>query len=119
MQWNKAHAEFFAKHDRRQRVFCASLADVFDNAVDPEWRRDLWDLIKLTPNRNWLLLTKRIGNAMRRLPSHDWCAGRDNVWLGPTVVNQEEANRDTPKLMQVKAHVRFLSFPNPRRVRCS
>jgi protein gp37 len=26
----------------RQRVFCASLADVFDNEVDPKWRADLF-----------------------------------------------------------------------------
>ncbi|MEX3692481.1 phage Gp37/Gp68 family protein [Paraburkholderia sp. BR14263] len=109
LRWNKAHADFFAAHNRRQRVFCASLADVFDNAVDPAWRRDLFDLIELTPNLDWLLLTKRIGNVMRLLPSHDWCAGRDNVWLGATIVNQEEALRDVPKLMQVPARRRFLS----------
>lgn len=113
LQWNKAHAEFFAQHGRRQRVFCASLADVFDNAVDPAWRRDLFDLIELTPNLNWLLLTKRIGNVFEmvaRARSHDWLAGRDNVWLGATVVNQSEADRDIPKLLDVPARVRFLSM---------
>src|SRR5260221_13405634 len=30
----------------RPRVFCASLADVFDNEVDPAWRADLWQLIR-------------------------------------------------------------------------
>nr|WP_290369612.1 DUF5131 family protein [Cupriavidus laharis] len=63
LQWNRSHAEFFAQHGRRQRVFCASLADVFDNAVDPGWRLDLLQLIADTPNLDWLLLTKRIGNA--------------------------------------------------------
>lgn len=113
LQWNKQHAEFFAQHGRRQRVFCASLADVFDNAVDPAWRRDLFDLIELTPNLNWLLLTKRIGNVFEmvaRARSHDWLAGRDNVWLGATIVNQEEAERDIPKLLAVPARVRFLSM---------
>lgn len=110
LQWNKAHAEFFAQHGRRQRVFCASLADVFDNDVDRVWRGDLFRLIEQTPNLDWLLLTKRIGNAMRLLPSHDWCMGRDNVWLGATVVNQEEALRDVPKLMQVPSRHRFLSI---------
>ena len=33
----------------------------------------------------------------------------DNVWLGATVVNQEEADRDIPKLLQIPAKVRFLS----------
>ncbi|CAG9193967.1 Protein gp37 [Paraburkholderia caribensis] len=113
LQWNKAHAQFFAQHGRRQRVFCASLADVFDNAVDPTWRRDLFDLIELTPNLNWLLLTKRIGNVFEmvaRARSHDWLAGRDNVWLGATIVNQAEADRDIPKLLAVPARVRFLSM---------
>ncbi|HCN72335.1 MAG TPA: hypothetical protein DIS96_11705 [Pusillimonas sp.] len=109
LAWNAAHFEFFAKHRRRQRVFCASLADVFDNEVDQKWRRDLFDIIELTPNLDWLLLTKRIGNVVRMLPSHDWAA-RGNVWLGATIVNQEEANRDIPKLLQVPARVRFLSM---------
>ncbi|MBB6320535.1 phage Gp37/Gp68 family protein [Paraburkholderia tropica] len=97
----------------RPRVFCASLADVFDTDVDPAWRRDLFDLIELTPNLVWLLLTKRIGNAFReiaRARSHDWLMGHDNVWLGATVVNQIEAERDIPKLLQVPARVRFLSI---------
>jgi protein gp37 len=64
-QWNKTHAEFFAAHGRRQRVFCASLADVFDNAVDEQWRADLFALIRATPNLDWLLLTKRIGKRAR------------------------------------------------------
>lgn len=107
--WNAAHAEFFAQHGRRQRVFCASLADVFDNEADPQWRRDLFDLIELTPNLDWLLLTKRIGNVVRMLPSHDW-AMRPNVWLGATIVNQAEADRDIPKLLALPARVRFLSM---------
>jgi protein gp37 len=113
LAWNDSHTEFFAVHGRRQRVFCASLADVFDNAVDPDWRRDLFDLIELTPNLNWLLLTKRIGNVFKmvsRARTHDWLLGRDNVWLGATVVNQEEADRDIPKLLAVPAQVRFLSM---------
>jgi protein gp37 len=110
LQWNKAHAEFFAKHGRRQRVFCASLADVFDNEVDPQWRRDLFDLIELTPNLDWLLLTKRIGNVRRMLPTIGWLDARDNVWLGATIVNQAEADRDVPKLLSVPARVRFLSM---------
>src|SRR5690606_21189969 len=43
----------------RPFVFCSSLADVFDNQVPHEWRRELFDLIRATPNLVWLLLTKR------------------------------------------------------------
>lgn len=112
-RWNAQAEAFFAEHGRRQRVFCASLADVFDNAVPIEWLRDLCTLIELTPDLDWLLLTKRIGNVFERLiqaRSHDWLAGRPNVWLGITVVNQVEADRDIPKLLQVPARVRFLSM---------
>ena len=113
LQWDRQHDAFFATHGRRQRVFCASLADVFDNEVSVEWRRDLFGLIELTPNLDWLLLTKRIGNVFRLVSearTHDWLAGRRNVWLGITVVNQEEADRDIPKLLATPGHVRFLSI---------
>lgn len=119
VKWNKRHAAFFAEHGRRQRVFCASLADVFDNEVDPQWRADLFRLIHNTPDLDWLLLTKRIGNAYWMMaeaaafgPKRHWDAERGwpNVWLGATIVNQEEADRDIPKLLAVPARVRFLSM---------
>jgi protein gp37 len=106
----------------RRRVFCASLADVFDNEVDPAWRYDLFNLILSTPNLDWLLLTKRIGNAARMieetLPANMKALPPDcpvawpwpNVWIGATIVNQEEADRDIPKLLAVPARVRFLSM---------
>ncbi|MCL4068177.1 phage Gp37/Gp68 family protein [Pseudomonas sp. GX19020] len=93
----------------RQRVFCASLADVFDNAWPEGVRTDLWALIRATPNLDWMLLTKRPGNIAKMLPP-DWGRGYPNVWLGCTVVNQAEADRDIPKLMAVPAVVRFLSM---------
>lgn len=121
--WNAAHAEFFARHGRRQRVFCASLADVFDNEVDPAWRADLFALIQKTPNLDWLLLTKRIGNAAKMIDDAaseleqwpvEWLSSGKlvitNVWLGATIVNQEEANRDIVKLLDTPAEVRFLSM---------
>lgn len=113
LAWEAAHAEFGAAHGRRQRVFCASLADVFDNEVDPAWRDDLWELIWRTPNLDWLLLTKRIGNVLSMLPD-EWGNGRiphwPNVWIGATICTQAEADRDIPKLLGVRARVRFLSM---------
>lgn len=46
---------------RRYRVFCASLADIFeDNDQLIDWRLDLFrELIHKTPSLDWLLLTKR------------------------------------------------------------
>ena len=73
----------------RYRVFCASLADVFDNEVPQLWRTSLFGLIHDTPHLDWLLLTKRIGNAAQMLKS-DPPEGIDmgalpNVWIGATI----------------------------------
>lgn len=119
MQWNAAHAEFSAVHGRRQRVFCASLADVFDNAVDPAWRADLFDLIEKTPNLDWLLLTKRISNVMSMVSEaaqYQFDLGclekprlPENAWIGATIVNRDEMLRDAEKLKRVPACVHFWS----------
>lgn len=120
LHWDKHHDAFQALHGRRRRVFCASLADVFDNAVPHDWRRDLFELIGRTQHLDWLLLTKRIGNAREMLNAvvDDLSCGINTwderpwpgVWIGATVVNQLEADRDIPKLLQVPARVRFLSI---------
>lgn len=94
----------------RERVFCASMADVFDNhRAVPEERERLWDVIHKTPHLDWLLLTKRIGNVKRMLPAAWLTKMPRNVWLGISVVNQEEADRDIPRLFEIPAAVRFLS----------
>lgn len=107
----------------RTFVFCASLADVFDNAVDPTWRRDLFDLIRATPNLTWLLLTKRPGNIVKLFrdittldQEHDDISDYwpPNAAIGCTVVTQEEADRDVPKLLIAKGALKpafaFLSM---------
>lgn len=102
----------------RRRVFCASLADVFDNEVEESWRLDLFRLIHKTPHLDWLLLTKRIGNARSMLtaaicqldPAGEWPVPLPNAWLGITVVNQAEADRDIPKLLAAPVAKRFLSI---------
>lgn len=105
LRWN-SRAE---QEGVRYRVFCASLADVFDNEVPQEWREDLWALIEATPNLDWLLLTKRIGNVLPMIPMYWRGDLPPNVWIGATIVNQLEANRDIPKLLEIPAAVRFLS----------
>ena len=93
------------------RVFCASLADVFDNQVDPQWRADLFELIGDTPHLTWMLLTKRPQNIMKMLP-REWAENGEawpNVWLGTTVENQTEAKRRLHHLAAAPARVRFVS----------
>lgn len=106
VKWNATAARL----DVRYRVFCASLADVFDNQAPDEWRRDLAALILATPHLDWLLLTKRIGNADKMLAAMFPGGIPENVWVGATITSQSEADRDIPKLLALPAAVRFLSM---------
>lgn len=114
-RWNKAAA---AAGERR-RVFCASMADVFEVAPDRNFaakevmrvgRLSLWPLIEETPHLDWLLLTKRPQNVAKLVPP-DWMAGGfpPNVWLGVTAENQEHYEKRWPILANLPAQVRFIS----------
>ena len=104
LKWNE-----LAKRDGlRHRVFCASMADVFEDRDDlSPWRIRLWALILKTPHLDWLILTKRPEN-IRKLSiwSDVWPA---NVWLGVTVENQLYAEQRLPILASLPAAVRFIS----------
>jgi protein gp37 len=110
-RWNAQHEAFLAQHGRRQRVFCASLADVFDNQVPEQWRTDLFELIRLTPNLDWLLLTKRPQNIVRMVQTSGAIAGNgtrylpDNVWLGTTAEDQIRADQNINALLRTRAEL--------------
>ena len=99
--WNRA-AERISD---RPRVFCASLADVFDNhvSIDVMWRQELGLLIESTPHMDWMLLTKRIANARKYFPVMFPRGVPLNVWLGATIVTQAEMDRDAATLGEIKA----------------
>lgn len=101
VKWNR---------DGWRRVFCASLADVFDNEVPQEWRDDLFAMIEATPRLTWQLLTKRIGNVMGMVPHHWKIHFPPNVWMGATVVTQTEFDHNLPKLWDIPASIRWLSI---------
>lgn len=96
---------------RRQRVFCGSLCDVFEDRPDVfELQTRLFELIARTRNLDWLLLTKRPENVQPLIPSSWEVLGwPDNVWLGVSVENQETASLRIPILETIPAPLRFLS----------
>lgn len=104
VKWNRQAQE----NGIRRRVFCASLADVFDERVSEFWRVDLWNLIEATPNLDWLILTKRPEN-IKGMYTCIFPNGIKNVWLGVTVENQLEAERRIRILQNAPAVIRFLS----------
>lgn len=86
-------------------VFANSLSDFFDNEIPPEWRADAWAVIRACPALRWQIVTKRIGNVAKMLPS-DWDGGRNYPHVGiiATMVNQDEIDRDEEKLRRLKYH---------------
>ena len=101
IQWNQA-----AKETGRNLVFCASLADIFeDNKQLIQWRYDLFKLIKQTPNLEWQILTKRPENINKLLP----CELPSNVWLGTSIENEKVTYR-AETLKTTIAKIKFISY---------
>lgn len=109
-RWARKADHFMALHGRRQRVFCSSLSDVFDNQVPHEWRSDLWSLIEATPELDWLLLTKRPENVIDMIPPRWRPALPANIWLGVTAEDQVNYDRRMRSLGAIKAAVHFVSY---------
>lgn len=107
LKWNASAA----KRGVRERVFCASMADVFEDHPDVvEARVRLLGLILATPHLDWLLLTKRPENIKPILQAIPISGGETawdmwneftNVRTGTSVENQEQANKRIPELIKV------------------
>lgn len=114
LKWNRK-AE---REGVRYRVFCSSMADVFEIHPDPEInhrmieaRRRLCILIEQTPHLDWLLLTKRPENwgLAERWRTKE--SAPLNVWFGCTAENQEQADKRIPHLLSAPwPSVRFVSY---------
>ena len=105
LKWNRDAAAA----GTRRRVFCASMADVFENRPDLiSSRQRLFELIAATPMLDWLLLTKRIHLVKKLLPKNYELPA--HVWIGTTVENDEYARKRLKYLLEVDTpSVRFVS----------
>ena len=106
LQWDKQAQ----KYGKRTRVFCSSLADVFeDNPQLKSWRIDLFMLISDTPNLDWQILTKRPEFARTFFEQYPRFL-LPNIWLGTSVENQEQADKRIPELSQINCEIAFVSY---------
>jgi protein gp37 len=108
LRWNNEAR----RSGNRRRVFCASLADVFDAEVPTQWRADLFELIRKTPNLDWLLLTKRpqlIEEQLREISVWDSLPWRQ-IWFGTTMEDQRCFDERWPHLGRIPTPVRFVSY---------
>jgi protein gp37 len=114
-----------AKLGRRPRVFCASMADVFEERPElEEPRRRLFRLIEATRDLDWLVLTKRPEFArdwlfrfdaelaqstlVTRDDDHFGWGCPPNLWLGVSIENARFTRR-ADVLREIPAAVRFIS----------
>lgn len=106
LRWNRKAAA----RNERHRVFCASMADVFEDRPDLQAQRHrLWKLIDATPHLDWLLLTKRPRNISEMLPWFWIDHPPQNIWLGTTCGHQKASDRFVKQLTCASARVHFLS----------
>lgn len=104
-KWNRqAEAE-----DVRRRVFCASMADVFEADAPARELPKLWALIEETPYLDWQLLTKRPERVLETVPPSWLKSWPRHVWLGCSVEDQATADERIPHLLATPAAVRFVS----------
>jgi protein gp37 len=108
--WRLPFTKLKAKADelgRPCRVFCASMADVFETHPElPPMRERLFDVIEQTPWIDWQLLTKRPRSVQLMAPwGDDWPA---NVWIGTSIGAPEHTWRANV-LREIPAAVRFIS----------
>ncbi|CDZ67656.1 Gp37Gp68 family protein [Neorhizobium galegae bv. orientalis] len=84
----------------RPFVFCASLADIFDNQVPAEWRAEAFEVMRRTPNLVYLLLTKRPQNIVKMAAAVGFLP--KNAALGTTIEDQARADINLPALDRAK-----------------
>lgn len=108
-----------AKWDReawahgRTLVFAYSLSDwAEEHPMVGPWRNDFLNVVEMTPNLDYLLLTKRPQNALRMVPQSWKQNWPKHVWLGTSAGTQAAWNRRVPYLEDwaaVGVPVRFVS----------
>jgi protein gp37 len=104
--WNRQAQE----QGRRLKVFCASLADVFEpHPQVKEARLRLWTLIEDTPLLDWQLLTKRPKFIRSLVPQAWFQQWPSHVQIGTSVGTQSAAAKRIPYVLDLPAPVIFLS----------
>jgi protein gp37 len=91
-----------AKIKSGRRVFVQSMSDLFDNEVPLDWFREAWDAILSRPDLRFQIVTKRVSMVEKRLAATGHAVWPKNIGLLATVCNQDEANRNVPRLLELK-----------------
>lgn len=86
----------------RRRVFIQSMSDLFDLEVPFSWFLEAWGHIEGCDRIDVQIVTKRVSAVEKRLAEIGRTTWPKHVGLMATVVNQDEADRDVPRLLDLK-----------------
>lgn len=95
------------KIESGSRIFTCSWSDFFIKEAD-DWRAEAWQIIRMTPQYFYIILTKRPERIADHLPS-DWGDGYPNVALLVSAENQLTYSVRWPILAEIPAKVRGIS----------
>lgn len=98
--WAADHAIGQLHATPHRRVFIQSMSDLFDKEVPQEWFDEAWDAITACHKLEIQIVTKRISLVEKRLDGRPW---PKHAGLMISIVDQEEADRDIPRLLDLKA----------------
>lgn len=87
----------------RRRVFIQSMSDLFDTEVPIEWFEEAWGRIEACDRLHIQIVTKRITVVEKRLAAIGRTDWPKHAGLIISVVNQDEVDRDVPRLLALKA----------------
>jgi len=89
------------------RAFVQSMSDLFDVEVPLEWFDHAWNCIHAAERLRLQIVTKRVSVIEKRLAQIWHGTWPKHAGLIITVVNQEEADRDVPRALALKAKLRI------------
>lgn len=115
------HKPLYWKNPRM--IFVCDMGDLFHETVKYEWFKKVMNIIEMSPEHIFIILTKRPERAAEFLATYrdrslilisvngkkiTWPFS--NLWVGASTENQEQFNKRVPLLLKVPAAKRFVSI---------
>lgn len=88
-------------------LFTCGNSDFFHPEADP-WRKEAFAIMRLRTDVHFLIITKRIDRFYRVLPS-DWGEGYDNITIGCTCEDQQQADYRLPLFLAAPIRHRVIA----------
>ncbi|MCK4984957.1 MAG: phage Gp37/Gp68 family protein, partial [Desulfobacterales bacterium] len=91
---------------KSRRVFVNSMSDLFHEKVPVKFILEVFQIMSMTPQHSFQVLTKRSENLRKLNQVISW---PDNVWMGVTVESNDYLSR-IEDLRNTAAKIKFISF---------